>query len=110
MPIQSQLASSYILAIVMFALPVTVHEIMTFDLSKWSVFESMTFKKWVNIMSCNVAELSLNGVLMAYMIVKNGAFISNRVRLVYQRGVHMNRHPYTQALIHTHSDTLRRMQ
>ena len=31
-------------AIVTFAVTVTVYEIITFNLSKWSVFESMTFK------------------------------------------------------------------
>ena len=41
---------------VILAMPVTVCETITFNLSEWTVFESMTFKKWVNIMSYNVAE------------------------------------------------------
>ena len=54
------------LAIIMFALPVTVCEIMTFNLSKWSVFKSVTFI----IRSISCATTSPNtlfvGVLMAY--------------------------------------------
>ena len=38
-------STSYVLSIVMFALPITVYEITTFNLSKWPVFESMIFKK-----------------------------------------------------------------
>ena len=43
-------------AIVIFALPVTVYNTIKFNLSKWSVFESITFKKYVNIMNYNVAQ------------------------------------------------------
>ena len=42
-------------AMVMLAQPVTVYEIITFKLSKLSVFESMTLKKG-NITSYNVGE------------------------------------------------------
>ena len=44
-PIESQQATSYMLAIVIFSLSVTVCEITTFNLPKWSQFESFTFKK-----------------------------------------------------------------
>ena len=39
-----QSAASYFLTIVMFALPVTVYKTLTFNLSKWFIFESMTFR------------------------------------------------------------------
>ena len=40
----------------MFAQTVTIYETIKFNLSKWFVFESMTFKKNVNIMSYKVVE------------------------------------------------------
>ena len=43
-------------ALVMFTLPVTVHETITFNLSRRTVFEYMILKKSVNIMIYNVAE------------------------------------------------------
>ena len=43
------------MAIVVFTLPVTIYKIMTFNISKWSVLESMIFKK-VNIMRYNADE------------------------------------------------------
>ena len=42
-------------AIVMLSIPVTVYEIMTFNLFKWFVFES-DLQKNVNITSYDVAE------------------------------------------------------
>ena len=44
------------MAIVIFAVSVTVCDITTFNLPKWSQFESQTFKKWVKVMSYNVAD------------------------------------------------------
>ena len=58
------------MAIVIFAIPVTVYEIIRFNLSKLSVFESMTFKMLVKIMSYNVAKISSDGFLIAFMMVK----------------------------------------
>ena len=42
--------------IVMFVLSVTVYEIIRLNLFKWSRIESMTFKKYVNVMSYNIDE------------------------------------------------------
>ena len=36
--------------------------------------------------------MSLNGVLMTYMMVKNGKFISNRFRAVHQLSVQTDGH------------------
>ena len=40
----------------MFTKSVTIYKTIMFNVSKWSEFESMIFKKLVNIMSCNVTE------------------------------------------------------
>ena len=43
-PIASQYATSYVLAIVLITIHVTVYEIITFDVFKWSQLESLNFK------------------------------------------------------------------
>ena len=57
----------------MFALPVTVYEIIKCNLSKWSRIESMTFKK-VNIMSYNIAKY-----VIGWRLVKKIADLSQTV-------------------------------
>ena len=47
----------------MHASPVTVYEAIKFNLCEWSVFESMIFKKYVHMMSYNVAEYFIGSVL-----------------------------------------------
>ena len=42
---------------------------------------------YVNIMSYNIAEYVMDVILMAYMMVKNDKFISNRFHEVHQWGV-----------------------
>ena len=56
MLIESRHATITFVAIVMFAIPDTLYEIITFNLFKFSVFSPMTFKMQVNIMTYNVAE------------------------------------------------------
>ena len=55
----------------MFALPVTAYEIILFNLSKWSVFESMTFREYdIIISSYNVTKYVVRWLLMACKMVK----------------------------------------
>ena len=54
----------------MFAIPVTVYEIIMVNLSKWSVLESMTFKRQVSIVSYNVAAYVVELFFMACKVVK----------------------------------------
>ena len=93
----------------MFELPVTVYEIFTFNLSKWSVFESMTFNKYM--MSYNVAEYVLGWLLMACkMTQKNiyGRFISNCFcgpQISHSNGwTHTHTHIHTHTHTHTHTN------
>ena len=60
---------------VIFAIPVTIYEIITFNPSKWSVIESIIFKKEIDIMSYNVTEYVVGWFLMAYKLVKNGGLV-----------------------------------
>ena len=54
-------------AIIMVALPVTIYKIMMFNLSNWSMFESITLKN----RSVSLATTSsLDGFLIAYKMVQ----------------------------------------
>ena len=54
----------------MFALPVTVYERVKFNLSKWSVIESVIFKKYVNIRAPTSPNMSLDGDLITALMIK----------------------------------------
>ena len=77
------------LAIVIFALSVTFCEIITFNLPKCSQFKSLTFKKQVMVMSCNVAEYVVGELfLWPTRWWKTDGFISSCFPLVHQRNTH----------------------
>ena len=54
--IESQQATFNILAMVKFALSVTICQITTFNLSRMVSIKSLTFKMYVKVMSYNLAE------------------------------------------------------
>ena len=73
----------------------------------------MTLKKNRSISwATTLSNMQSDGVLMAYMMVKNGGLISNRFRAVNQWGVQTDSHTHTHThtYTHMHTDTLRRME
>ena len=56
--------------IIMFAQPVTVYEIITFNIFEWSRIESMTYKSRSISWATTSPNMSLDGGLMAFMMVK----------------------------------------
>ena len=64
----------------------------------------MTFKKYVNIMSYNVAEYVVGWLFNGLQDGKNVEFILNHFGVVYG-WIHTHPHPHTHIHTHTHPHT-----
>ena len=92
----------------MFTKPVTVYEIITFNLSKWSLFESISFQKYANIMCYNVAEYVIASHFIDLHDDENGGFISKPCTCGPSMRCSNGQtliHTHTQTHAHTHTDT-----
>ena len=91
----------------MLAQTVTAYETIKFNLSKWSVFESITFKKWVIIMIYNVAEYVIEWRFNGLYDRENMADLSQTVfvRSNNEAFKRTNTNTYTHTNTHTHTCT-----
>ena len=87
-----------------FALLVTVYEIIKFNRSKWSRIESKTLKSRSISWATTSPNISLDGVLMAYMIVKQWRIYLKPFSCVSTMR-RSNRHKHTHTHINTHTHT-----